>query len=186
MSPMHLQPKIGDASLKFGPDWLRALSSDNAGGNNGGGDVPVGGRGGVHPGGGGGWGMGNHMNSSSSPQRDYSASVSIHHHHHHHHVAFQQHQSPNSQNKDGKEFQQLAASNHNNIINRFKPSEFRYSREEMLSLYDKNLDAPSYLQTFGTLLIEKMQPPLAFSQPSEEEIVIVTLYYLICFPLIPC
>lgn len=162
MSPMHnIPPKIGDASLKFGPDWLRALSSDTAN-NAGGGDT--GGRVSLHGGGGEGWGGGmrHAMNMNSAIQRDYSATVSIQQH-----VSFQ-HQSQNSQNKDGKDFQQLSSSN---SLNRFKPSEFRYSREEMLSLYDKNLGAPGYLQAFGTLLIEKMQPPLAFSQPSEEEIV---------------
>lgn len=152
-----MQPKIGDASLKFGPDWLRALSSDS-GNNAGGGDA--GGRGGMPPGGGWGGGIGHHINSAF--QRDYSATVSIHHH------ASFQHQSQNVQNKDGKDFHQMPTSN---SINRFKPSEFRYSREEMLALYDKNLGAPNYLQSFGTLLIEKMQPPLAFSQPSEDEIV---------------
>jgi len=160
MSPMPMQPKIGEASLKFGPDWLRALSSSESPGNpsnsNSGGDS-----GGRHGFAFSGWGSGGTPEARtgfSSNNKEYSASTqfpsSPSYHQQHHQI------------REGK-----GNTPPNSLATRFKLSEHRYTREEMLALYDKNLEAPSFLANFGTLIIEKMQPPMAFSQPLEEEIV---------------
>ncbi|OXA51693.1 GRB10-interacting GYF protein 2 [Folsomia candida] len=174
MSPMPMQSKIGDASLKFGPDWLRALSSsENTGGPSStspGGD----GVGGPPPRGFGfsGWGPGPEGRSGfhSNSNKD--------HQHHNYSAAAAAFSSPPSSSFHPVSYHQSprggGEANKGTGIpsnpNRFKQSEHRYSREEMLALYDKNLESPEFLLTFGTLYIEKMQPPLAFSQPSEEEI----------------
>lgn len=58
------------------------------------------------------------------------------------------------------------------IVSRFPLAEFRYGREEMLSLYDENAKKPELLPKFSKLYSEKMQCPLALSTASlEEEIV---------------
>jgi hypothetical protein len=189
MSPMPMQPKIGEASLKFGPDWLRALSSSETpggGGNNstspGGGES--GGGGGTRGFGFSGWGGSGDNGRGFSNSKDYPVSASSHfsssnyHHHQQHSQQQSSYQSPSGREGGGNigkggtpPSAAAAAAAAASLASRFKPSEHRYSREEMLALYDKNLDAPSFLVNFGTLFIEKMQPPLAFSQPSEEEIV---------------
>lgn len=52
---------------------------------------------------------------------------------------------------------------------RFPLAEYRYGREEMLSLYDKNFKLPELLPKFNKLFIEKMQCPLALLPPSADE-----------------
>lgn len=48
--------------------------------------------------------------------------------------------------------------------------EYRYGREEMLSLFDRNCLLPQILPSFKKLFIEKVQFPLALTPSSEEEI----------------
>jgi hypothetical protein len=164
---MPMQPKIGEASLKFGPDWLRALSSSETQGNNANSPSPGGDTGGGRDRFGfSGWGNPEvrssfHSNTNNkdhnfSASSNFSSPPSFHQQQSHH------------QSRDMKSTGPPPG--HSNIP-RFKQSEHQYSREEMLALYDKNLEAPSFLLSFGTLYMEKMQPPLAFSQPSEDEIV---------------
>ena len=181
MSPMPMQAKIGDASLKFGPDWLRALSSDTGTGS--GGDAGGGIGGGRNIGGGNNsaWNMGsagggggggverNHSGASHPPFSavlNSSSSSSQQYHHQ------QQTNSSPGQPKDRSPPGNGGGGGSNRL---YKLPEFKYSREEMLALYDKNLPPPNYLPTFGTLFVEKMQPPMAFSQASEEEIVSVLI-----------
>lgn len=52
---------------------------------------------------------------------------------------------------------------------RFPLAEYRYGREEMLSLYDKNFKLPELLPKFNKLFIEKMQCPLALLPPPADE-----------------
>ncbi|TDG39640.1 hypothetical protein AWZ03_013937 [Drosophila navojoa] len=47
--------------------------------------------------------------------------------------------------------------------------EYRYGREEMLSLFDRNCLLPQILPSFKKLFIEKVQYPLALTPSSEEE-----------------
>lgn len=61
---------------------------------------------------------------------------------------------------------------------RFPLAEYRYGREEMLSLYDKNFKMPELLPKYNKLYIEKMQCPLALLPPSaDEETVSATLFF---------
>ncbi|ACY70497.1 GIGYF family protein Gyf [Drosophila virilis] len=48
--------------------------------------------------------------------------------------------------------------------------EYRYGREEMLSLFDRNCMLPQILPSFKKLFVEKVQYPLALTPSSEEEI----------------
>ncbi|KAH8307797.1 hypothetical protein KR044_004432 [Drosophila immigrans] len=48
--------------------------------------------------------------------------------------------------------------------------EYRYGREEMLSLFDRNCLLPQILPSFKKLFVEKVQYPLALTPSSEEEI----------------
>jgi len=50
-----------------------------------------------------------------------------------------------------------------------KLADYRYGREEMLALFDKNVKPPEDLAQFGTLFVEKCQFPLNLMQMSEEE-----------------
>lgn len=195
MSPMPMQSKIGDASLKFGPDWLRALSSSEnpgpGGGSNPGGD---GGHGlvGPPPRGFGFSGWGNSTDGRSAGFHSSSSSNNKdHHNQHHNYSAAAAFSSPPSSSSFHPQHSSSGGGGFGSKTTPpppgglgiglsvaggggtrfFKQSDVRYSREEMLALYDKNLEAPAFLLTFGTLFMEKMQPPLAFSQPSEEEIV---------------
>ncbi|EDX15225.1 GD24369 [Drosophila simulans] len=48
--------------------------------------------------------------------------------------------------------------------------EYRYGREEMLSLFDRNCLLPQILPSFKKLFVEKVQYPLALTPSSEEDI----------------
>ncbi|XP_053969044.1 GIGYF family protein Gyf isoform X1 [Anastrepha ludens] len=48
--------------------------------------------------------------------------------------------------------------------------EFRYGREEMLSLFDKNYNMPEILPAFKTIFVEKVQLPLALTPSTDEEL----------------
>uniref|UniRef100_A0A0K8W315 PERQ amino acid-rich with GYF domain-containing protein CG11148 n=1 Tax=Bactrocera latifrons TaxID=174628 RepID=A0A0K8W315_BACLA len=48
--------------------------------------------------------------------------------------------------------------------------EFRYGREEMLSLFDKNYNMPEILPTFKKIFVEKVQLPLALIPSTDEEL----------------
>lgn len=48
--------------------------------------------------------------------------------------------------------------------------EYRYGREEMLSLFDRNCLLPQILPSFKKLFVDKVQYPLALTPSSEEEI----------------
>lgn len=48
--------------------------------------------------------------------------------------------------------------------------EYRYGREEMLSLFDRNCLLPQILPSFKKLFVEKVQCPLALTPSSEEDI----------------
>ncbi|OXA59526.1 GRB10-interacting GYF protein 2 [Folsomia candida] len=164
MSPMPMQTKIGDASLKFGPDWLRALSSsENTGSSSASPDD-----GGPSPRGYSVWGPGpevggrSSFNSTSNKDHNYAVAFSSPPSSSFRPISYRQ--SPRGWGDANK------GTGPPSNPNRFKQPQYRYSREELLALYDKNLESPDFLKTFGTLYIKKMQPPLAFSQPSEEEI----------------
>lgn len=58
---------------------------------------------------------------------------------------------------------------------RYQLADYRYGREEMLALYDRNHKPPEQLISFGTLYVEKSQPPLALIQMTEDEAVIIYL-----------
>lgn len=63
----------------------------------------------------------------------------------------------------------------NNNLTSHTPSrnlfpEYRYGREEMLSLFDRNCLLPQILPSFKKLFVDKVQYPLALTPSSEEEI----------------
>lgn len=75
----------------------------------------------------------------------------------------------------------------------FPQAEFRYGREEMLSLYDKNFKLPELLPNYHKLFIEKMQGPLALLPPTSDEEVVRTesmpfhdFYLLLMFLFLVC
>lgn len=47
--------------------------------------------------------------------------------------------------------------------------EYRYGREEMLSLFDRNCLLPQILPSFKKLFVEKVQYPLALTPSSDED-----------------
>jgi len=55
------------------------------------------------------------------------------------------------------------------VLPNMKLAEFRYGREEMLALFDKNVKYPEELAQFGSLFVEKTQFPLNLMQMGEEE-----------------
>ena len=68
----------------------------------------------------------------------------------------------------------ISPSNQPSSAPRYQLAEFRYGREEMLSLYDKNIKTPELLPKYKKLYIEKVQCPLALLPPSSEEDVVST------------
>lgn len=54
-------------------------------------------------------------------------------------------------------------------------AEFRYSREEMLSLFDKTIELLDTLPNFKKLFVEKIQPPLALTPSPDDEVVSVLI-----------
>uniref|UniRef100_A0A0K8VHJ1 PERQ amino acid-rich with GYF domain-containing protein CG11148 n=1 Tax=Bactrocera latifrons TaxID=174628 RepID=A0A0K8VHJ1_BACLA len=62
------------------------------------------------------------------------------------------------------------SSNSNNGAPRNTFPEFRYGREEMLSLFDKNYNMPEILPTFKKIFVEKVQLPLALIPSTDEEL----------------
>lgn len=63
------------------------------------------------------------------------------------------------------------------LASRYPLAEFRYGREEMLSLYDKNCKLPELLPKFNKLFIEKMQYPLALLPTTAEEETVIQHFY---------
>lgn len=63
------------------------------------------------------------------------------------------------------------------LASRYPLAEFRYGREEMLSLYDKNCKLPELLPKFNKLFIEKMQYPLALLPTTAEEETVIQIFY---------
>ncbi|XP_055688107.1 GIGYF family protein Gyf [Lutzomyia longipalpis] len=53
---------------------------------------------------------------------------------------------------------------------RHQLAEFRYGREEMLSLFDKNIKVPEILPKFKNLFVEKIQCPLALTPSTEDDL----------------
>lgn len=53
---------------------------------------------------------------------------------------------------------------------RYQLAEHRYGREEMLSLFDKNIALPEILPRFKKLFMEKIQLPLALVPNTDEDI----------------
>ncbi|XP_019770094.2 GRB10-interacting GYF protein 2 isoform X2 [Dendroctonus ponderosae] len=52
---------------------------------------------------------------------------------------------------------------------RYQLADFRYGREEMLALFDRNIKPPAYLVNFKRLYSETTLPPLALLPPTDEE-----------------
>lgn len=52
---------------------------------------------------------------------------------------------------------------------RYPLAEFRYGREEMLSLFDKNIKLPEIYAKYKKLFVEKIQCPLALTPPTDDE-----------------
>ena len=51
-------------------------------------------------------------------------------------------------------------------LSNIKLAEFRYGKEEILALFDKNVKPPEEIVNFGTLFVEKCQYPLNLMQVS--------------------
>ena len=49
-------------------------------------------------------------------------------------------------------------------LSNIKLAEFRYGKEEILALFDKNVKPPEEIVNFGTLFVEKCQYPLNLMQ----------------------
>jgi len=54
-------------------------------------------------------------------------------------------------------------------LSNIKLAEFRYGKEEILALFDKNVKPPEEIVNFGTLFVEKCQYPLNLMQMTEDE-----------------
>lgn len=61
---------------------------------------------------------------------------------------------------------------------KYQLAEFRYGREEMLILFDKNIKPPENLSRFQDLFVEKIQTPVSFLPMSEEETVMDYNFFL--------
>lgn len=62
---------------------------------------------------------------------------------------------------------------------RYQLAEFRYGREEMLSLFDKAIRLPEILPRFKKLFIDKIQNPLALSPNTEDDVTVSGVFLCI-------
>ena len=61
---------------------------------------------------------------------------------------------------------------------RFKLAEFRYSKDDMLALFEENVSTPIDLKEFGDVIMQETQnQPLSFIPLSKDEEVIMTDSY---------
>lgn len=58
-----------------------------------------------------------------------------------------------------------------------KMAEFRYGREEMLALFDRNVTPPDPLKQIQGLFVDKTQFPLALVQMTDEETVSLIIFH---------
>lgn len=58
-----------------------------------------------------------------------------------------------------------------------KMAEFRYGREEMLALFDRNVIPPDPLKQIQGLFVDKTQYPLALVQMTDEETVSPIVFF---------
>ncbi|XP_017477314.1 PREDICTED: PERQ amino acid-rich with GYF domain-containing protein CG11148 isoform X2 [Rhagoletis zephyria] len=131
-------------SMKFGPEWLRNLSTDNTS---------------LLSSGGGNSGGGTSLSNSGSIVGASSA-------------------SNNGGNGGGQHSFGISSNVSTSAITQFSYAlaprnnfpEFRYGREEMLSLFDKNYNMPEILPTFKKIFVEKVQLPLALTPSTDEEL----------------
>lgn len=67
-----------------------------------------------------------------------------------------------------------AVENHSNVgttpTTKYPLAEFRYGREEMLSLYDKTFKLPEVYAKYKRLFVEKIQCPLALTPSAEDDV----------------
>lgn len=144
--------------MKFGPEWLRNMSNDMGTSSSGGSGGPnsvasvIGGTGGI---GGGNINSNNYSysaasNTSSTTLSGSSNNIGV-----------------NNFNNSNNNSSHLS----NSVSPRYQLAEFRYGREEMLSLFDKSIRIPEILPKFKKLFIEKIQSPLALSPSTEDEMV---------------
>lgn len=148
-------------SMKFGPEWLRNMSNDMGTSSSGGGGGLSSGIGSI-----GGSGIGN-VGGGNNNSHNYSYTAA----------------SNTSSNTLSSSSNNIGVNNFNNSNNnssnllsnlvspRYQLAEFRYGREEMLSLFDKSIQIPEILPKFRKLFVEKIQCPLALSPSSEDEVV---------------
>lgn len=62
------------------------------------------------------------------------------------------------------------SSTSSNAASRYPLAEFRYGREEMLSLFDKNIKLPDIYSKYKKLFVDKIQCPLALTPSTDEEL----------------
>lgn len=129
--------------MKFGPEWLRNMSADTASSNSTNSNSQItnsGGSFGSSGSSGDGTSNNNGSNNNSSNLNTTSSNI---------------HNSVNSANSGP----------HRNTF-----PEFRYGREEMLLLFDRNCGIPEILPSFKHLFVERVQFPLALVPSTDEEL----------------
>lgn len=131
--------------MKFGPEWLRNMSTDSTANTSiGGGSIISGGGGGI---------------SNSSPNNSSTfSSVNL------------------GSGSGGNGSSSYHYGNSSTIAAQLSTSsssgqrQFRYGREELLSIFDKNCIMPEILPGYKKLFVEKVQVPLALTPSTDEEI----------------
>lgn len=66
---------------------------------------------------------------------------------------------------------------YNPPLSNIKLAEFRYGKEEILALFDKNVKPPEQLVNFGSLFVDKCQFPLNMMQVTLELKIIEYSFY---------
>ncbi|TMW47300.1 hypothetical protein DOY81_007620 [Sarcophaga bullata] len=131
-------------SMKFGPEWLRNMSADTASSNSTNSNSQITNSGGSSASSGSsGDGTSNNNNGNNNNSSNLNTTSS------------NLHNSVNSANSGP-------------LRNTFP--EFRYGREEMLLLFDRNCGIPEILPSFKHLFVERVQFPLALVPSTDEEL----------------
>lgn len=179
-------------SMKFGPEWLRNMSSDmgNSGGVGGGG----GGGGSSSTGavGSGGGSNNNFSLSTSSSSSGASNNIGGHHNNFGGGDGFGVNNNNNSNsslnNNSGGGLNNSSVGGGGAGTNsqplqqpRYQLAEFRYSREEMLSLFARTIRLPEILPKFKKLFIADCQGPLALTPSTEDDVAVKRMVFFIFF-----
>lgn len=83
--------------------------------------------------------------------------------------------SINNSSPIGDDDDDCCAVSHSPIVPRYEPAVYKYSREEMITMYvDDEYPLPELLPTYKSLFVDRIQQPLSLMNNSEDNISLIS------------